>query len=172
MTVSTPGPGPQNRSLPSPSGLSASRSSRLLAVGRCQGSRFLDVDFKNPVFIDGEPLALLILPLTTIKSFKNRSKRIRERLDWNPTFLYVVEPFTVYEATELVNLINQDVPSLATSRKIRRIRREEASSGYLKNHARPIAQNSRSRRVHSTSPPLTLVTEGQFSCSALLCKVV
>ena len=34
-------------------------------------------------------------------------KRIQGRLDWNPTFLYLLEEeFTVYEGTDLVNLIN------------------------------------------------------------------
>ena len=36
-------------------------------------------------------------------------KRIQGRLAWNPTFLHLLEePFTVYEATELVNLIHPD----------------------------------------------------------------
>ena len=43
-------------------------------------------------------------------------KRIQGRLDWNPTFLYLLEePFTVYEATELVNLINPGRPIVSNN---------------------------------------------------------
>ena len=47
---------------------------------------------------------------------KNPSKRIQGRLDWNPTFLYLLEEeFTVYEGTELVNLINPGRPIVSNN---------------------------------------------------------
>jgi len=43
-------------------------------------------------------------------------KRIQGRLDWNPTFLYLLEEeFTVYEGTELVNLINPGRPIVSNN---------------------------------------------------------
>lgn len=43
-------------------------------------------------------------------------KRIQGRLDWDPTFLYLLEEeFTVYEGTELVNLINPGRPIVSNN---------------------------------------------------------
>ncbi len=41
---------------------------------------------------------------------------IQGRLDWNPTFLHLLEsPFTVYEGTELVNLISPRRPIVSNN---------------------------------------------------------
>ena len=54
--------------------------------------------------------------LNGINPFDQMCIRDRGRLDWNPTFLYLLEePFTVYEATELVNLINPGRPIVSNN---------------------------------------------------------
>ena len=69
---------------------------------------FLDVDFKNAqCLLDGNTLVASDFAFDHYRIIQESIKRIQGRLDWNPTFLHLLEePFTVYEATELVNLIN------------------------------------------------------------------
>ena len=78
---------------------------------------FLDVDFKqSQCLLDGEPLAASDFAFDHYQIIQESIKRIQGRLDWNPTFLYLLEePFTVYEATELVNLINPGRPIVSNN---------------------------------------------------------
>lgn len=69
---------------------------------------FLDVDFKKGTCsINGEVLSKEEFAFDHYQIVQESIKRIQGRLDWNPTFLHLLpEPFTVYEATELVNVIH------------------------------------------------------------------
>ena len=102
---------------------------------------FLDVDFKqSQCLLDGEPLAASDFAFDHYQIIQESIKRIQGRLDWNPTFLYLLEePFTVYEATELVNLINPGRPIVSNNFLVKfgDSWKKWVSSGYLrKNHAR------------------------------------
>ena len=78
---------------------------------------FLDVDFKkSQCLLEGKPLAASGFAFDHFRIIQESIKRIQGRLDWNPTFLHLLEePFTVYEATELVNLINPGHPIVSNN---------------------------------------------------------
>ena len=69
---------------------------------------FVDVDFQTgKCYLDGVELEEQAFAFDHYAIIQESIKRIQGRLDWNPTFLYLLEEeFTVYEGTELVNLIN------------------------------------------------------------------
>ena len=78
---------------------------------------FLDVDFKTSSFKDGEQfLTSEDFAFDHYQILLESIKRIQGRLDWNPTFLHLLEsPFTVYEGTELVNLISPRRPIVSNN---------------------------------------------------------
>lgn len=78
---------------------------------------FLDVDFKkSQCLLEGKALVVSDFAFDHYQIIQESIKRIQGRLDWNPTFLYLLEePFTVYEATELVNLINPGRPIVSNN---------------------------------------------------------
>jgi len=78
---------------------------------------FLDVDFKASSFKDGERLLTAEdFAFDHYQILLESIKRIQGRLDWNPTFLHLLEsPFTVYEGTELVNLISPRRPIVSNN---------------------------------------------------------
>ena len=78
---------------------------------------FLDVDFKTSSFKDGERLLTAEdFAFDHYQILLESIKRIQGRLDWNPTFLHLLEsPFTVYEGTELVNLITPRRPIVSNN---------------------------------------------------------
>ena len=78
---------------------------------------FLDVDFKTSSFKDGERLLTAEdFAFDHYQILLESIKRIQGRLDWNPTFLHLLEsPFTVYEGTELVNLISPRRPIVSNN---------------------------------------------------------
>ena len=78
---------------------------------------FLDVDFKkSQCLLEGKALVASDFAFDHYQIIQESIKRIQGRLDWNPTFLYLLEePFTVYEATELVNLINPGRPIVSNN---------------------------------------------------------
>ena len=78
---------------------------------------FLDVDFKASSFKDGERLLTAEdFAFDHYQILLESIKRIQGRLDWNPTFLHLLEsPFTVYEGTELVNLITPRRPIVSNN---------------------------------------------------------
>ena len=110
----TPEAGHYHRS----SGLSASRSSRLSPCRRWrQRKLFFSMSIsKSPSVCSMETLSCFWFCLWPLSIIQESIKRIQGRLDWNPTFLYLLEePFTVYEATELVNLINPGRPIVSNN---------------------------------------------------------
>ena len=78
---------------------------------------FLDVDFKkSQCLLEGKVLTASDFAFDHYQIIQESIKRIQGRLDWNPTFLYLLEEhFTVYEATELVNLINPGRPIVSNN---------------------------------------------------------
>ena len=78
---------------------------------------FLDVDFKTRSFRNGEQLLTSEdFAFDHYQILLESIKRIQGRLDWNPTFLHLLEsPFTVYEGTELVNLISPRRPIVSNN---------------------------------------------------------
>ena len=70
--------------------------------------QFIDVDFKQGTCsLEGQLLTEADFAFDHYQIIQESIRRIQGRLDWNPTFLHLLEsPFTVYEGTELVNLIN------------------------------------------------------------------
>ncbi|KXT85175.1 NUDIX domain-containing protein [Streptococcus panodentis] len=78
---------------------------------------FLDVDFKTATFRDGSRvLTEDDFAFDHYQILLESIKRIQGRLDWNPTFLHLLEqPFTVYEGTELVNLISPRRPIVSNN---------------------------------------------------------
>ena len=66
--------------------------------------------------LEGKPLVASDFAYDHFRIIQESIKRIQGRLDWNPTFLHLLEePFTVYEATELVNLINPGHPIVSNN---------------------------------------------------------
>ena len=80
-------------------------------------SPFLMLDFKTRSFRDGERLLTAEdFAFDHYQILLESIKRIQGRLDWNPTFLHLLEsPFTVYEGTELVNLITPRRPIVSNN---------------------------------------------------------
>ncbi|KXT76353.1 Nudix-related transcriptional regulator NrtR [Streptococcus sp. DD10] len=78
---------------------------------------FLDVDFKTQTFKDGERyLTAKDFSFDHYQILLESIKRIQGRLDWNPTVLHLLEtPFTVYEGTELINLISPRRPIVSNN---------------------------------------------------------
>ena len=78
---------------------------------------FVDVDFRTgKCFLEGVELEERAFAFDHYAIIQESIKRIQGRLDWNPTFLYLLEEeFTVYEGTELVNLINPGRPIVSNN---------------------------------------------------------
>ena len=78
---------------------------------------FVDVDFQTgKCFLEGLELGEQAFAFDHYAIIQESIKRIQGRLDWNPTFLYLLEEeFTVYEGTELVNLINPGRPIVSNN---------------------------------------------------------
>ena len=78
---------------------------------------FIDVDFKTATCsLDGQKLSAEDFAFDHYQIIQESIKRIQGRLDWNPTFLYLLEePFTVYEATDLVNAISSRRPIVSNN---------------------------------------------------------
>ena len=78
---------------------------------------FVDVDFQSgKCFLKGVELEEQAFAFDHYAIIQESIKRIQGRLDWNPTFLYLLEEeFTVYEGTELVNLINPGRPIVSNN---------------------------------------------------------
>ena len=77
----------------------------------------VDVDFQTgKCFLEGLELGEQAFAFDHYAIIQESIKRIQGRLDWNPTFLYLLEEeFTVYEGTELVNLINPGRPIVSNN---------------------------------------------------------
>ena len=119
MTVSTPGRDPRGWTvtiahlvyLPS-------RALELVQAGDdAKDVVFVDVDFQTgKCFLKGVELEDQAFAFDHYAIIQESIKRIQGRLDWNPTFLYLLEEeFTVYEGTELVNLINPGRPIVSNN---------------------------------------------------------
>ena len=119
MTVSTPGRDPRGWTvtiahlvyLPS-------RALELVQAGDdAKDVVFVDVDFQTgKCFSKGVELEDQAFAFDHYAIIQESIKRIQGRLDWNPTFLYLLEEeFTVYEGTELVNLINPGRPIVSNN---------------------------------------------------------
>ena len=119
MTVSTPGRDPRGWTvtiahlvyLPS-------RALDLVQAGDdAKDVVFVDVDFQTgKCFLEGVELDEKAFAFDHYAIIQESIKRIQGRLDWNPTFLYLLEEeFTVYEGTELVNLINPGRPIVSNN---------------------------------------------------------
>ena len=119
MTVSTPGRDPRGWTvtiahlvyLPS-------RALELVQAGDdAKDVVFVDVDFQTgKCFLEGVELEEQAFAFDHYAIIQESIKRIQGRLDWNPTFLYLLEEeFTVYEGTELVNLINPGRPIVSNN---------------------------------------------------------
>lgn len=82
-----------------------------------QEVQFIDVDFKTQTcWLDGRQLEPEDFAFDHYQIIQESIKRIQGRLDWNPTFLHLLEaPFTVYEGTDLVNQINPKREILANN---------------------------------------------------------
>ncbi|MBP2623861.1 NUDIX domain-containing protein [Streptococcus oricebi] len=78
---------------------------------------FLDVDFKKAsCSLEGRELTAEDFAFDHYQIIQESMRRIQGRLDWNPTFLYLLEePFTVYEATDLVNTISSRRPIVSNN---------------------------------------------------------
>lgn len=78
---------------------------------------FLDVDFKKATCqLNGQVLSAEDFAFDHYQIIQESIKRIQGRLDWNPTFLYLLEePFTVYEGTDLVNTISPRRPIVSNN---------------------------------------------------------
>ena len=119
MTVSTPGRDPRGWTvtiahlvyLPS-------RALELVQAGDdAKDVVFVDVDFQTgKCYLEGVELEEHAFAFDHYAIIQESIKRIQGRLDWNPTFLYLLEEeFTVYEGTELVNLINPGRPIVSNN---------------------------------------------------------
>ena len=119
MTVSTPGRDPRGWTvtiahlvyLPS-------RALDLVQAGDdAKDVVFVDVDFQTgKCFLEEVELDEQAFAFDHYAIIQESIKRIQGRLDWNPTFLYLLEEeFTVYEGTELVNLINPGRPIVSNN---------------------------------------------------------
>lgn len=119
MTVSTPGRDPRGWTvtiahlvyLPS-------RALDLVQAGDdAKDVVFVDVDFQTgKCYLEGVELDEQAFAFDYYAIIQESIKRIQGRLDWNPTFLYLLEEeFTVYEGTELVNLINPGRPIVSNN---------------------------------------------------------
>ena len=119
MTVSTPGRDPRGWviTIAHLVYLPAEAVNMVQAGDDAKEVVFLDVDFKKAqCLLEGNPLAASDFAFDHYQIVQESIKRIQGRLDWNPTFLYLLEePFTVYEATELVNLINPGRPIVSNN---------------------------------------------------------
>ena len=119
MTVSTPGRDPRGWVIT----IAHLVYLPAIAVNQAQAGddakevTFLDVDFKTSSFKDGEQfLTSEDFAFDHYQILLESIKRIQGRLDWNPTFLHLLEsPFTVYEGTELVNLITPRRPIVSNN---------------------------------------------------------
>ncbi len=119
MTVSTPGRDPRGWVIT----IAHLVYLPVIAVDQAQAGddakevTFLDVDFKTRSFRDGEQLLTAEdFAFDHYQILLESIKRIQGRLDWNPTFLHLLEsPFTVYEGTELVNLISPRRPIVSNN---------------------------------------------------------
>ena len=78
---------------------------------------FVDVDFQTgKCYLEERELREQDFAFDHYAIIQESINRIQGRLDWNPTFLYLLgEEFTVYEATELVNLINPRRPIVSNN---------------------------------------------------------
>ena len=119
MTVSTPGRDPRGWTvtiahlvyLPS-------RALDLVQAGDdAKDVVFVDVDFQTgKCYLEGVELEEQAFAFDHYAIIQESIKRIQGRLDWNPTFLYLLEEeFTVYEGTELVNLITPGRPIVSNN---------------------------------------------------------
>ena len=112
MTVSTPGRDPRGWviTIAHLVYLPAEAVDMVRAGDDAKEVLFLDVDFKHgECSLDGRVLTAGDFAFDHYEIVQESIKRIQGRLAWNPTFLHLLEePFTVYEATELVNLIHPD----------------------------------------------------------------
>ena len=112
MTVSTPGRDPRGWviTIAHLVYLPAEAVNLVRAGDDAKEVLFLDVDFKQgECSLDGRVLTAEDFAFDHYEIVQESIKRIQGRLAWNPTFLHLLEePFTVYEATELVNLIHPD----------------------------------------------------------------
>ncbi len=119
MTVSTPGRDPRGWviTIAHLVYLPAEAVDMVRAGDDAKEVLFLDVDFKHgECSLDGRVLTAEDFAFDHYQIIQESIKRIQGRLDWNPTFLYLLEePFTVYEATELVNLINPGRPIVSNN---------------------------------------------------------
>jgi len=119
MTVSTPGRDPRGWviTIAHLVYLPAIAVDQVQAGDDAKEVTFLDVDFKTRSFRDGERLLTAEdFAFDHYQILLESIKRIQGRLDWNPTFLHLLEsPFTVYEGTELVNLITPRRPIVSNN---------------------------------------------------------
>ena len=119
MTVSTPGRDPRGWviTIAHLVYLPAIAVDQVQAGDDAKEVTFLDVDFKTRSFRDGERiLTAEDFAFDHYQILLESIKRIQGRLDWNPTFLHLLEsPFTVYEGTELVNLITPRRPIVSNN---------------------------------------------------------
>ena len=119
MTVSTPGRDPRGWviTIAHLVYLPAIAINQVKAGDDAKEVTFLDVDFKTRSFRDGERLLTAEdFAFDHYQILLESIKRIQGRLDWNPTFLHLLEsPFTVYEGTELVNLISPRRPIVSNN---------------------------------------------------------
>ena len=95
-----------------------SRALDLVQAGDDAKDGFVDVDFQTgKCYLEGSGVGgTRAFAFDHYAIIQESIKRIQGRLDWNPTFLYLLEEeFTVYEGTELVNLINPGRPIVSNN---------------------------------------------------------
>ena len=119
MTVSTPGRDPRGWviTIAHLVYLPAEAVNMVQAGDDAKDVVFVDVDFQTgKCFLEGVELEEQAFAFDHYAIIQESIKRIQGRLDWNPTFLYLLEEeFTVYEGTELVNLINPGRPIVSNN---------------------------------------------------------
>lgn len=110
LTVSTPGRDPRGWviTIAHLVYLPAEVMDRVVAGDDAKEVHFLDVDFKKrECSLDGQVLTEKDFAFDHYQIIQESIKRIQGRMDWNPTFLYLLEEeFTVYDATALINTIH------------------------------------------------------------------
>lgn len=116
MTVSTPGRDPRGWviTIAHLVYLPKEAVNQIQAGDDAKEAHFVDVDFKTGICsLQGQDLAPQDFAFDHYDLIQESIRRIQGRLEWNPTFFHLLEaPFTVYEATELVNVISAGKPIL------------------------------------------------------------
>ena len=96
---------------------------------------------KSQCLLEGKVLTASDFAFDHYQIIQESIKRIQGRLDWNQPSSICWEPFTVYEQTELVNLINPGRPIVSNNFLVKfgEFVEEVGLKRIPENHARPIA---------------------------------